>query len=59
MIRVGDFVEAVCTVEITKYRKRSGWGTEARLILQEVLRVCDKDIVQVRAFRSGSRVYLT
>ncbi|EIW61753.1 uncharacterized protein TRAVEDRAFT_18354 [Trametes versicolor FP-101664 SS1] len=47
VIRPGDFVEVVCTVEITKFRKRSGWGTEARLILQEVLRVCDKDVVQI------------
>ncbi len=59
VIRPGDFVEVVCMVEITKFRKRSGWGTEARLILQEVLRVCDKDVVQVCSFHYACLKYLT
>ncbi|OJT12032.1 hypothetical protein TRAPUB_9516, partial [Trametes pubescens] len=46
VIRVGDFVEVTSSVDIVKYRKRSGWATEARLTVQEVLRVADKGIVQ-------------
>ncbi|KAI0357518.1 hypothetical protein OH77DRAFT_1435757 [Trametes cingulata] len=46
-IRPGDFVEVVSTVDIIKYRKKSGWATQAKLTLQEVMRVCDKETVQV------------
>ncbi|KAI0355618.1 hypothetical protein OH77DRAFT_1520720 [Trametes cingulata] len=45
-IRPGDFVEVISTVDIIKYRKKSGWATQAKLTLQEVMRVCDKEIVQ-------------
>lgn len=47
VIRVGDFVEVVCTIEIARFRRRSGWATETRLILQEVMRVMDKEGVEV------------
>ncbi|KAH9899677.1 hypothetical protein C8Q73DRAFT_743560 [Cubamyces lactineus] len=45
VIRLGDFVEVVASVEIVKYRKYQRWITEVRLILQEVLRICDKNTV--------------
>lgn len=47
VIRVGDFVEVVASVEVVKYRKYQRWITEARLILQEVLRICEKNTVLV------------
>ena len=47
VIRLGDFVEVVAGVEIVKYRKYQRWITEVRLILQEVLRICDKNTVMV------------
>lgn len=57
-IRVGDFVEAVCTMEIVRFRKRSGWITESRLILQEVVRVLDKEAVNVSSAQRGYDVDL-
>ncbi|KAI0662233.1 hypothetical protein C8Q70DRAFT_910049 [Cubamyces menziesii] len=47
VIRVGDFVEVVASVEVVKYRKYQRWITEARLILQEVVRICEKNTVLV------------
>lgn len=52
VIRVGDFVEVTTSVDIIKYRKRSGWATEARLSVQEVLRVADKVTVEVSSVRN-------
>ncbi|EIW58456.1 uncharacterized protein TRAVEDRAFT_47612 [Trametes versicolor FP-101664 SS1] len=47
IIRVGDFVEVSASVDIIKYRKRSGWATEARLSVQQVIRVADKATVEM------------
>lgn len=56
VIRVGDFVEVGCTVEVVKLRKVHGWKTESRLILQEVMRVCEKNTVKVCDSHSWARI---
>ncbi|KAI0643765.1 hypothetical protein C8Q79DRAFT_1012324 [Trametes meyenii] len=46
VIRPGDFVEVAARLEIAKFRKTNRWVTEARFIIQEVLRLCDRTTIQ-------------